>query len=63
MLLVEEVVVTGMTEITAGIETITTVVGSVFTMITGNPLLAAFAGAGLLAVGIGVFSAIKGAAR
>ncbi|MBQ7002000.1 MAG: hypothetical protein IJN67_13345 [Oscillospiraceae bacterium] len=52
-----------MEQITAGIETITTVVGSVFTLITGNPLLAAFAGAGLLVVGIGVFSAIKGAAR
>lgn len=63
MFLEEGTVVTGMEQITAGIETITTVVGSVFTLITGNPLLAAFAGAGLLVVGIGVFSAIKGAAR
>lgn len=59
----EETVVTGMESILSGVETITTVVGNVFTMITGNPLLAAFAGAGLLIVGVGVFGAIKGAAR
>ena len=59
----EETVVTDMESILEGLETISTVVGSVFTMITGNPLLATFAGAGLLAVGIGIFSAVKGAAR
>ena len=59
----EGTVVTGMEQITAAMDTVTTVVGSVFTLITGNPLLAAFAAAGLLGVGIGVFSAVKGAAR
>ncbi|MBQ7915965.1 MAG: hypothetical protein IJ315_04170 [Firmicutes bacterium] len=59
----EETVVTGMESIISGIETVTTVVGNVFTLITGNPLLASFAAAGLLGIGIGIFSAIKGAAR
>lgn len=52
-----------MEAITTGMTTVTTVVGNVFTMITGNELLATFAAAGLIGVGIGVFSAIKGAAR
>ena len=52
-----------MESITTAMSTVTTVVGNVFTMITGNELLATFAAAGLISVGIGVFSAIKGAAR
>lgn len=59
----EETVVTGMDAILTGVETVTTVVGNVFTLITGNALLATFAAAGLLGIGIGVFSAVKGAAR
>lgn len=59
----EETVVTGMEAILTGLETVSTVVGQVFTMISGNALLASFAAAGLLCVGVGVFSSIKGAAR
>lgn len=51
------------TGITGGIATITTVVGNVFDIISGNPYLAACLAAGLITVGIAVFSAIKGAAR
>lgn len=59
----EETVVTGMDAILSAMETVTSVVSSVFSMITGNALLATFAAAGLVGVGIGVFNAIKGAAR
>ena len=52
-----------MESITTGMTTLTTVVTKVFDMITGNELLAVFAAAGLVGVGIGVFSAIKAAAR
>lgn len=52
-----------MEQITAGLANVTSAVTQVFTMITGNELLATFAAAGLVMVGIGVFSAIKGAAR
>lgn len=52
-----------MEAITTGIGVITTLVGDVFTMITGNPLLAAFVGAGLLGSGIGVFRKLKSSAK
>ena len=52
-----------MESILSGAETVTSMVGTVFTMITGNPLLAAFCSAGLISVAIGVFSAVKAAAR
>ena len=41
----------------------TDMVGEVFTMITGNPLLCVFVAASLIGVGIGVFKRIKRAAR
>lgn len=46
-----------------GISDVTTIVGSIFTLITGNPLLAVFVSASLVGVGIGVFKRAKGAAR
>lgn len=52
-----------MTALITGIGDVTTVVGSVFTLITGNPLLAFFVAASLVGVGIGVFQQAKGAAR
>lgn len=54
---------TGMTEILAAMTDITTVVGNVFSIITGNALLTFFCGCGVLAAGIGVFITIKGAAH
>ena len=40
--------------ITSGVSTITEVVGSVWTLMTSNPLVMVFVGAGLLGVGIGI---------
>ena len=40
--------------ITSGVTTITDVVGSVWTLMTSNPLVMVFVGAGLLGVGIGI---------
>lgn len=54
---------TGMSGLITGIGDVTTIVGSVFTMITGNPLLAVFVSASLVGVGIAVFQQAKGAAR
>lgn len=48
-------VLTGETgTITSGVETITGLVSSVWTVMTGNPLVMAFVGASLLGVAIGV---------
>lgn len=44
-------------------DTVASMVSSVFGAITGNPLLSVFAAAGLLVVGIGVFSRLKRVAR
>lgn len=54
---------TGITAITGAVSTITTMVGDVFSTITGNALLCVFAAAGLLGVGISVFRRLKRAAR
>lgn len=42
------------TTITSGVSTITELVSSVWTIMTGNPLVMAFVGASLLGVAIGV---------
>lgn len=42
------------TAITSGISTVTEVTGSVWTLMTGNPLVMVFVGAALLGVGIGI---------
>lgn len=52
-----------MTDILGQVTNLTTIVGDVFTMITGNAYLAFFACVGLLAAGVHVFRLIKGAAR
>ncbi|MEG0970977.1 MAG: hypothetical protein RSE47_07715 [Acidaminococcaceae bacterium] len=52
-----------MTEILAATTTITTLVGNVFTLMTGNPVLLVFLAASLIGVGISVFRKIKSAAR
>lgn len=59
----ETVVTTGMESIISATETISTLVGSVFDMITGNALLVVFVAAGLIGVGVGVFMKIKKAAH
>ncbi len=54
--------VTPMESILAQITNITTVVGDVFTVITGNAYLCFFAAAALLGVAVHIFKTIKSAA-
>lgn len=51
-----------MENITAQVTTLTTLVGNVFTVITGNAYLCVFAAAALLGVAVHVFKIIKSAA-
>lgn len=52
-----------MTEILAQVANLTTVVGNVFTIITGNAYLAYFAAVGVVVAGIRIFKRLKRAAR
>lgn len=52
-----------MNDILGQVTNLTTIVGDVFGIITGNAYLAFFACVGLLAAGVHVFRLIKGAAR
>lgn len=52
-----------MTEILAQVSNLTTVVGNVFTIITGNAYLAYFAAVGVVVAGIRIFKRLKRAAR
>lgn len=58
-----EVVKTGMETIIAGISNVTTVVGNVFGVMTGNPYLVFLLAASCVGVGISVFRRVKGASR
>ena len=54
----------GLTSLTSAVgDTIVPMVGQVWSLITGNPLLTAFAAVGLLGVGISVFRRVKRASR
>ena len=53
---------TGMTNIMGQITNITTLVGDVFDLITGNAYLCFFAAAALVGVAVHIFKIIKGAA-
>ena len=55
-------VVTPMESIMAQVTNITTLVGNVFTVITGNAYLCFFAASALLGVAVHIFKIIKGAA-
>ena len=44
----------GGTAITSGVSTITTLVGDVWSLMTGNPLVMVFVGAALLGVAVGI---------
>lgn len=59
----EEVVKTGMEGIIAGISNVSTVVGDVFTVMTGNDYLKFLLAASCVGVGIAVFRKVKGASR
>lgn len=55
--------VTGINAILGQITNLTTVVGNVFTIITGNAYLAYFAAVGLVVAGIKIFKKLKKAAK
>lgn len=55
--------VTGINAILGQITNLTTVVGNVFTIITGNAYLAYFAAVGLVVAGIEIFKKLKKAAK
>ena len=52
-----------MTAIITGISDVVSVVGEVFTVMVGNPLLVFFIGVGVLGSGIGLFSRLRGATK
>lgn len=52
-----------MDAILAGVTTVVTLVGGVFDAITGNAYLATIAAAGLLTIGISIFTALRGASH
>ena len=52
-----------MSAVLGSIDTITELVGHVWTLMTSNPLLALFLCVSLLGVGVGIFRMIKSAAR
>lgn len=54
---------TGMAAVTAAVSTVTTLVGDVFDLITGNPLLVTFVAIGLVGAAIGLFRRLKRASR
>lgn len=55
--------VTGINAILGQITNLTTVVGNVFTIITGNAYLAYFAAVGIVVAGIKIFKKLKKAAK
>ena len=52
-----------LSSVVSSMDTLTSIVSKIFSMLTGNPLLVLFLAAGLLSVGIGVFKKLKRAAR
>ena len=58
-----EPAVTGMDAILGQITNLTTVVGNVFTIITGNAYLAYFAAVGIVVAAIKIFKKLKKAAK
>ena len=51
--------VAGMTEVTAGITSLGTVMTSVIGMITGNPILVLFLASSVVGLGVGLFRKFK----
>ncbi len=56
-------VATGMDAILGAMDTVTSLMGKVWTLMTSNPYLTLFVAAALIPVGVGVFRSIKRAAR
>jgi len=58
-----EVVSSGMPAVIGAMSTVTELMGSVWDLLTSNPLLTLFVAAGLLPVGIRLFVKLRNAAR
>ena len=54
---------TGMAGVMSGMDTVIDLSGKVRELMTGNPLLAVFAAASLIPVGVAIFVSIRNAAR
>lgn len=52
-----------MPAIIAAMDTVTELMGSVWSLMTSNPLLTLFVASGLIPIGVGAFVAIRNAAR
>ncbi len=52
-----------MDAVMSAMDTVTSLMGKVWTLMTSNPYLTLFVAAALIPIGVGVFSAIKNAAR
>lgn len=53
----------GMSAVLSAVDTITTLMGKVWDLLTSNPLLTLFVAASLLPVGIALFTSLRNAAR
>lgn len=53
----------GMSAVMSALDTIITLMGKVWDLLTSNPLLALFVAASLLPVGIALFTSLRNAAR
>ena len=53
----------GMSAVLGAFDTVTSLMNSVWTLMTSNPLLTLFLAAGLLTIGVGAFRKIKAAAK
>ncbi len=58
-----ETVTTGMAAVMAAMETVIQLMGKCWELMTSNPLLALCVAAGLLPIGISIFTALRNAAR
>ncbi len=59
----EEGAATGMAAVLGAMDTVTSLMGEVWTLMTSNPYLTLFVAAALIPIGVGIFRSIKNAAR
>ena len=53
----------GMSAVMRALDTVIQLIGKCWDLMTSNPLLALFVAAGLLPIGIGIFTSLRNAAR
>jgi len=59
----QEGAATGMAAVLGAMDTVTSLMGEVWTLMTSNPYLTLFVAAALIPIGVGIFRSIKRAAR